>query len=176
MEDKISLFELFTNINRWLEYAERKNAYIFSFFSLMVIFTPFIAKLTSISYLLKISIFCFYIGYLFSLFFTILSIFPITDVSKKIINHGKNKKLKEEDNLLFYGDIYKYSLEEYKQKLIQKYNWQIGDSKLNNDLIGQIIMNSTITSNKLFCFKFSVISAIVSLTEFTICFAVNLIL
>jgi hypothetical protein len=176
MEDKISLVELFTNINRWLEYAEKKNAYIFSFFSLMVIFIPFIEKFTPIRCLLKISIFCFYIGYLFSLFFTVLSIFPITDVSKRIITHGQNKKLKEEDNLLFYGDICKYSLEEYRQKLIQKYNWQLDDSKLNDDLIEQIIMNSTITSNKLFCFKFSVIFTIISVAEFTICFAINSIL
>jgi hypothetical protein len=167
------LFTLFNNINRWLEFAERKNTYTFSFFSLMVIFTPFIGKLTDINCLIKISISVFYLLYVFTIIFTLLSFFPVTKISKKIIEHGKDKKISDNDNLIFYGDIYKYSSQEYITALQNKYKIDLANSELSKNLIDQIIMNANITKNKMEYFKICITLTVIAFAQFAICFSVN---
>jgi hypothetical protein len=120
-KDTALLNNIFNNVNKWLEFAERKNAYIFSFFSLMVIFTPFIGKLTSINSLLKISICIFYVFYIVAIVFTLLSLFPKTNIPQDMVKNGRDKKITERDNLLFFGDISKYSVQEYINVLIKEY-------------------------------------------------------
>ena len=46
---------------------------------------------------------------------------PITKISKALLENGKDKKLRYKDNLIFFQDISKYSLKEYKASLIKKY-------------------------------------------------------
>ena len=174
MDNETILLNVFTNINFWLKYAEKKNTYIFSFFSLMIIFTPFIGKLTSLSTLLKTSICIFYIIYIATMIVTIISLFPKTTISKNETNEEKNKKLMKTDNLLFYGDITKYGRDEYIDRLKEEYKMNICDSLFLIHLIDQIIINSTITQKKMNCFKLSSILTILALVEFTICFGVNL--
>ena len=167
------LFTLFNNINRWLEFAEKKNTYTFSFFSLMIIFTPFIGKLTAINYLIKTSISAFYFLYALTIFFTSLSFFPITKISKKIIENGKDKKINNNDNLIFYGDIYKYSSQEYITALKNKYKIDLENSELSKNLVEQIIINANITRNKMAYFKICIVFIAIALLQFAICFTIN---
>lgn len=169
------LFNIFNNINRWLEFAEKKNTYIFSFFSLIIIFTPFIGKLTSLNLLIKISICIFYLIYIVTITITIISLFPKTDILKDEIENGKNKKIYDKDNLLFYGDISKYSQKEYIEALKNKYNIDVGKNIFAYNLVEQIIINSIITHKKLSCFKITSILTITALIEFAICFGINLL-
>jgi hypothetical protein len=168
------LFALFNNINRWLEFAEKKNTYIFSFFSLMIIFTPFIGKLTEINCLIKISISIFYFLYVLTVGFTSFSFFPITSISKKIIENGKDKKIRNNDNLIFWGDIYKYSSQEYISALKNKFGIDLKESELLKSLIEQIIINSNITRNKMEYFKRCILFTVMALSQFAICFSINL--
>jgi hypothetical protein len=169
-----NLEAIFNNVNRWLEFAEKKNAYVFTFFSLIVIFTPFIGKLTSISDLVKISITILYGLYFLAMITTMLSLFPIINVSKKLIEGGKNKKLCNDDNLIYYGHIYKYSQKEYIAAFCEHYNIELSKNKLTNDFVDQIIINANITRNKMEYFKFSIIFTLFALLQFTVCFAINL--
>jgi hypothetical protein len=174
MEKETTLLNIFNNINRWLEYAEKKNTYIFSLFSLMIIFTPFIGRLSSLNSLIKISIGVFYILYVITMIITIISLFPKTIISKDKLSNGKNKKLKESDNLLFYGDIAKYSREEYMDRLEKKYRINICESEYLIHLVDQIIINSNITQDKMNLFKYTSVLTIIALVEFALCFCINL--
>jgi hypothetical protein len=174
MKDGSILNTIFNNINRWLEFAEKKNAYIFSFFSLMVIFTPFVSKLTYISSLLKISLCIFYALYTITIICTLLSLFPTTKISEEVIKFGMNKKLSNTDNLLFWGDICKYSSEEFKSEISEKYNLEFDSEKLSNDLIDQIIVNARITRNKMEYFKRAVVLTCIAMVQFAICFSISL--
>jgi len=173
MGNTVSVIEIFDNINKWLDFSERKNAYIFSFFSLMVVFTPFINKMTDISIVIKYSLSVFYVLYVFSIIFTLLSFFPITNISRYIIEKGRNKKINDDDNLFFWGHICKYSRDEYKKKLNEKYGLDI-ESKFINDIVEQIIINSNITNNKFVYFKYSVVITVIAFVQFAICMTINI--
>jgi len=170
------LENIFNNVNRWLEFSERKNTYVFSFFSLMAIFTPFINKMTDLSLLLKISTSIFYFFYIATIIITVLSLFPKTDISEKIVEKGQNKKIKENDNLLFFGDISKYSVLEYKNALAKKYKMPEISDAYKDDLVTQIIMNSNITNTKFMYFKLSVKLLCLAMVQFVVCFSVSLFL
>ena len=176
MEQIALLNNIFNNINRWLEFSERKNAFVISFFSLIIIFTPFIEKFTSISPLLKISICIFYVFYIITIFFIILSLFPKTKIARNLTKNGKSKKNKTSDNLLFYGDISKYSVKKYKEAIMEKYKFQDESNGYIDDIVAQIVINSNITNNKMVYFKYSVILTSIAMIQFSICFSITLFL
>jgi hypothetical protein len=175
-KDVVLLNGIFHNVNKWLEFAERKNTYIFSFFSLIVIFTPFIGKLTSIGYLLKISICLFYAFYIVTIIFTLLSVFPKTNISQDLVKNGRDKKINGKDNLLFFGDISKYSVQEYTNVLIKEYKLPETPNKYTSDIITQIVINSNIVNTKMAYFKKSVILICIAMIQFSICFSISLFL
>jgi hypothetical protein len=174
MDNESRLTTIFNNVNQWLKFAEKKNTYVLTFFSLIVIFTPFISTLTTINTLIKVSITILYFFYLLAMICTIFSLFPVTCISKKIIERGKDKKIKEDDNLIFYGHIFKYSKEEYINSMKKYYGMELQNNKLLCDLVEQIIINSNIARNKMEYFKFSIVFTILSLSQFTVCFIINL--
>jgi hypothetical protein len=167
---------IFNNVNKWLEFSEKKNTYVFSFFSLMIIFTPFIGKLTNLSLLLKISTSIFYFFYIITITITVLSLFPKTDISEKIVKKGRDKKITENDNLLFFGDISKYSVVEYKNALAKKYKMSETLDAYKDDLVTQIIINSNIANTKLVYFKISVKLLCLAMVQFAICLSISFFL
>jgi len=170
------LENIFNNVNKWLEFSERKNTYVFSFFSLMVIFTPFINKLSDLSLLLKINTSIFYFFYIITIIITVKSLSPKIDISEKIVEKGRDKKIKENDNLLFFGDISKYSVVEYKNALANKYKMPEIQDAYKDDLVTQIIMNSNIANTKFMYFKLSVKLLCLAMVQFVVCFSVSLFL
>ena len=109
MNEENCLLTIFGNVNRWLDYAERKNTILFSSFSAFSFFS-IISKHDN--NLQQPQVIGTVVLYLFSLFFILLSLFPMTKISRKLLSNGKNRKLLDSDNLLFYGDIAKYSSDE----------------------------------------------------------------
>ena len=99
----------------------------------------------------------FIILYVIALFVSVLSLFPNIKISQKLLTFGKNKKINKSDNLLFYGDVSKYSFDEYKKVLIDEYKFEDRELKLDDDLLKQIIINSNIAVFKYKCFKLSLI-------------------
>jgi len=118
----------------------------------------------------------FYLLYIITIIFILLSIFPKTEISKSLIENGSDKKTNKRDNLLFYGDISKYSVAEYKEAIMRKYKIQDETNGYIDDIVAQIIVNSDITNNKMRYFKISVILTSVAMIQFGICFSISLFL
>lgn len=173
MDESTCLEFIFSNVNHWLEHAERKNTFIFSAFSLISLSSIVGTIQTYTSFWVKIGSIVTIAIYLFSLLFTLFLLFPITRFSKSILENGEDRKLKLDDNLLFYGDIVKYSADEYRQKISEKYSLNF-EKGVHKDLIKQIIVNSHITNNKYKCFKISSILLFIAILQFSILFSFSL--
>ena len=173
MDESTCLEFIFSNVNHWLEHAERKNTFIFSAFSLISLSSIVGTIQTYTSFWIKIGSIVTIVIYLFSLLFTLFLLFPITRFSKSILENGEDRKLKLDDNLLFYGDIVKYSADEYRQKISEKYSLNF-EKGVHKDLIKQIIVNSHITTNKYKCFKISSILLFIAILQFSILFSFSL--
>ncbi len=148
MDDK--LWRIFENVNSWLKYAENKNAYILAFIG---------AQLTLLS-LLKfqitewIMVSFIFLGLCFLV--CILSFYPKTIISRWLYDlASSNKAPHDDDNLLFYGDITKYSVNQYIE-VMQKYlDCKIKGNKYLQDICGQIVVNSNIANAKFNMYKMS---------------------
>ena len=172
MNEENCLLTILNNVNDWLNYAERKNTILFSSFSVFSLFS-IISKhnhnLQQLETIITIVL------YLVSLFFILLSLFPMTKISRKLLSNGKNKKLLDSDNLLFYGDIAKYSSDEYLEKIKKQYFSNIKDTRVNHDLVDQIVTNANIAFNKFSCFKISTVLLFITIIQYFIFAGITLI-
>ena len=176
MKDDDILEKIFKNVNDWLNFAERKNTTILSIFGFITIFSVLNyghSFENNIAWPLKIGIIVYLVSYLCVLVATIISLMPVTEMENKLINGDKNKKFKDSDNLWFYGDIIKYSQDEYKDALEKKEVKEF--SEVYKQLIPQIIINSHIASKKYSCFKFSAWAIGIGIFVSIACFIINLI-
>jgi len=156
MSEKIDFWKIFENINRWLEYAERKNISLFTLLSIIPLLVILITSTANINNFLKPFLIIFLGLYIATLIITIISLFPKIKISKYILEFGNDKKIIEKDNLFFYGHIIKYSADEYRKSLVTKYSIKESEiTRFEIDLIEQIIINSSITNNKLKAFQWS---------------------
>ena len=90
--------------------------------------------------------------------FTLYSFFPKTKVPVVYKYFSKvESKPQEEDNLLFYGHIIKYSKLKYIDSIEKYFGIDIKGTKYLEDLCGQIVINSQIATRKYSIFKFSVL-------------------
>jgi len=174
MDENMCLEFIFSNVNHWLDHAERKNTFIFSAFSLISLSSIVGSIQTYTSFWIKIGSVITIVIYLIPLFFTLRLVFPMTRFSKLVLEKSKDKKLKKDDNLLFFGDIIKYSADEYRQTISKKYSLKLKKRGIHNDLIKQIIVNSHITNNKYKCFKISSILLFIAILQFSILFSFSL--
>lgn len=98
--------------------------------------------------------------YITSLVISLYSFYP---QGKNININDKMKDCREEDNLLFWDDIAKYSLKDY----IECVNNQMGfekdnGSKIETMYVEEIITNARIAKRKYQSFKWSVIVSIIA--------------
>lgn len=146
MEEK--LWAIFRTVNTWLEFAEKKNAYLLTFVGLQ--FTLIKACSLPTNFWL---IGCI-ITLLLSLLLCILSFFPVTGMAEYIYKlTARQKKPEDTDNLLFYNHIAKYSADEYVAAMEKYLKGAIKNDKYLTDLCLQIVANSTITDEKFELFK-----------------------
>ena len=142
------LEKIFSNINNWLTFAEAKNAAIIAF-NIAVISVLFsgtdILGQTLFFYLINIMI-------IVSTGLALLAFMP---------DMGNNRKtfggIEEQDNLLLYSHIVKYTKEKYLIALYKKYFNSIKQesdlSKRELDYADEITYNAKITVNKYECFR-----------------------
>ena len=140
---------IFANINDWLKFAEAKHTgmlilnsgVIFGLFTVLKDYQYYLPKTA-----ILLSLICFGLSMLFS----IVSLYPsshnIQPRRKKITN----------PNLYFNQHISMLNVEDFKSELI-KIDTNYKFDKLDDDLIYQIIINSTIATRKYKLFKFSTI-------------------
>lgn len=155
------------SVNYWLQFAETKNAATIAFVSavLAIIHSSNIIN----NEVFKIII---TIGYIVSLSISLCSYFPITKsipIIKKIpiiknITTTKNFNAfvsdgtyKEKDNYLFWGDIAKYSVDDYLKLVNVDFggNSENSSTPLEEKYAEEIIINARIAKTKYDLFEFS---------------------
>lgn len=147
MEANSELKYIFANVNDWLKFAEAKHGGLIVLNAGLVVgilssysnIQSFIYKPT-----ILIGIICFGI----SVFLSIISQFPVTQ------NIFYNKKTVQNPNLYFFGHLSHFDsqtlIDEYK-----KVETGFAPSKLDTDLINQILVNARIARAKFGFFKFA---------------------
>ena len=153
--DKMDFYE--KNLDRigyWLQFAEAKNAAVIAFVVavLAVIWTSKLSDNICIATI--ISVF-----YIIALIISLYSFYP---KDKDLNVNIKIEDYNERDNLLFWSDIAKYSLEDYI-KVINEYMQFEKDNKseIENMYVEEIISNARIAKIKYQKFKCSVVMSII---------------
>lgn len=173
-KDNSILEKIFKNVNDWLSFAEKKNTTILSVFGFITIFSVlnFVKEFSSADIFMKVGSGIYLISYVVVLVSSIVSLMPVTNIQEKLVNGDKNKKIKETDNLWFYGDIIKYNMDEYITALSKK--GCCGFDEIYEQLISQIIVNSHIASKKYACFKVSSWSIAIGIVGSIGCFLISI--
>lgn len=162
------LWSIFENINSWLKYAEGKNAYILAFIGAEITLLNFL----NVQYDFWLGASFVFLGLCF--FICLISFFPKTAIPGWLYYFVKSKQLPSDfDNLLFYGDIAKYSIKGYIKKLSEWFNYKIEDDKYLENLCGQILINAGIASEKFKIFKTSFWSLLIGQVFVIISFLVQ---
>ena len=133
---------IFSNVNSWLNFAEAKNAALMAFNIAMLAVTWGSTENAGKNIL----------------FYGVnLAIVISTIIALKSFKPDKGKCKKENDNLLFYEDIAKYSKESYLIALYKKYQDTVKTEdellKREIDYADEITYNAKIIVQKYKCFK-----------------------
>lgn len=163
------LDKVFSNVNSWLSFAEAKNA---ANIALVVACIAAIISLDSINDLLYIICILFSISGICSL----ISFLP--RLGDKIVRKCPKlaeklvKKKDENDNLLFFEAIKKYSGNEFVEQVSKSYlktNKKVF-SRYQIDLANEIVYNSDIVSRKYKFFKVAAYLDVIAFVLFLVCF------
>ena len=177
-----NLKDIFNNVNEWLKFAEAKNGILIALLG-TALFT-LLDKSTSILFLNNISIsnntlvIKFDINLFVSLYLVFLIIFLVIAISIMLISFlpqtkqvFKIKDIKNEnDNSLFYGDIIKYTPEEYLE-FIEPDRENFSRSEL--DYAYQIVINSHIAYKKYKYFELALLAILSGILTVLGAFLVN---
>ena len=168
------LDKVFSNVNSWLNFAETKNA---ANIALVVACIAAIFSLDSMNVLLYVicilftfSGICSLISFLPRLGQKIVRKFP--KLEEKIIK--KKVRKDENDNLLFFEAIKKYSGNEYAKQVSKLYfkTSKKDFSKYQLDLADEIVYNSDIASRKYKFFKVAAYLDVVAFMLLAVCFII----
>jgi len=147
MEAKSELKYIFANINEWLKFAEAKHGGLVVLNAGLVV--GILSSYTNIQNfiykpIILIGIICFGI----SVFISIISQFPVTQ------NIFYNKKSISNPNLYFFGHLAHFETQTFVDEM-KKVDANFSLTKLDTDLVNQILVNSRITQAKFTFFKFA---------------------
>ncbi|WP_076924012.1 Pycsar system effector family protein [Pseudoalteromonas sp. EB27] len=143
MDEKLSA--IFSNINDWLKYAETKSATLIAGNGALIFGFSRLSLSENINcYASYYLIFCSLLS-LISLSICLLSVMPALNMPWESKPKGKY----DNDNILFFGHIAKYSTSSYLTKLADKIGEKTPDfTGYQKDLAFQIITNATIANRK----------------------------
>ena len=147
MESKTELKYIFANINEWLKFAEAKHG------GLVVLNVGLLVGILSSydkihTFLIKQAVLTGIICFGVSVFISIISQFPKTQ------NLFYNKKKVDNANLYFFGHLTHFDLKSFIHEF-KKADANFVPTKLDNDLINQILVNARITQAKFTLFKYA---------------------
>jgi hypothetical protein len=144
---------IFENTNRWLAFAEAKNAAIITFTGALIL--GILNSLQNLNTLVTFfSITILIPIFIISFFISFLSTFSIMDkfynFISKIFKIDNGVKDANKDNFYYYGDIRKYDEQEYLDFFKEHYSIILPTthSKVEKALASQIIINSKIAWRK----------------------------
>jgi len=145
------LWRIFENVNKLLEYAEKKNGIVLVFIGFQLTFLNVLSA--------KIDAWLLFALIILGLCFlsTLWSFFPVTKIS--LLSRFYSNAFEEtsnEDNLLFYEHIRKYSHKDYSDAISKYFGVDVKGQKNLEDLCAQIVENSKIAAKKFNIFKVTV--------------------
>ena len=139
------LRDSFNNVNEWLRYSERKNAYLFTALAIQITLLKIFDSAFEKNAFFILSV--IFLGVSFLL--TVMTFLPETWFSNTILFWSEsNDRPGQSDNLIFYGHIIKYSVNNYISALEEQYKVKIKGNKYLEDLCNQIVVNSGIANRK----------------------------
>ena len=168
------LESIFKNVNDWLKFAEEKHA-VYIAFSGVAIFgvLNILKEYTKLDIFFKIYLISFLIFLIAGIIISLLSFIPITKLSSNQKKSNKN----EINNLLYFGNIQKYTDTDYLTSLYNAYNLITSEyNKIEKDYALQIIINSKICYRKYKYFRISLwllISGILTPVIGVICYLIT---
>lgn len=147
MESKSELKYIFANINEWLKFAEAKHGGLIVLNAGLVV--GILSSYTNIqNFIFKPTILIGTICFGISVFLSIISQFPVTQ------NIFYNKKVIANPNLYFFGHLSHFDNQTFIDEF-KKVDMDFTPSKLDIDLINQILVNARIAQAKFGFFKFA---------------------
>lgn len=166
------LFATLSMVNDWLKFAEAKNTGLLTFCGgVGAAVATMLAASSGVSSEWRI-------GLLVSVFFlflscpiTLISFFPQTNLWKRI------SKIKDDpcddDNLFFFGHLYKYTPNKLVQAMANSYladprDKEFKPSKYHYDIAAQVVINAQIARTKYRLFSFALIVAMLALAAPTL--------
>jgi len=159
---KPELIDIYKNINDMVRFGETKNS---GFIALNVgmIFTIFVNYYKLIEYVFSYGLIIAAFFFCIAIITSLSSLFPV------IKNQIVDKHVLENPNLYFFGDLSQLDLELFT-KFMQKDDPEFVPSKMQEDLMNQILINSRIALGKFKLFKFSVTFTITGIIIVAIAF------
>ena len=149
------LWKVFDNVNRWLDFAEKKNGVILFGWGLIgVLFSEKLRDRLGFTCLVQClssaAVIIFFVAWLYALF----SFLPRTKIDYALVLLGNESKKPNPpgDNLLFFGDIAKYDRDSYLAALQDEYGTKSRSDRTAGDLCSQAIQNANIALRKYRCF------------------------
>ncbi|SIR06414.1 hypothetical protein SAMN05920897_1323 [Alkalispirochaeta americana] len=168
-----NLMGLYVSINEWLKYAEAKNAILLPIFiAIFLGVLTILLQITITNICLKIYLYNILIFTALGVFSTVLSFYP--NLKRPFLFKGNKSN---NDNLLYFGDIQKYTVLDFETAYYEKYS--INEKPKNSfakEYINQIIINSKITYTKFTYFKIGVFLLLSAFISIVISFLIVLFL
>jgi hypothetical protein len=145
-----ALWKIFDTIDNVLKYAENKNTYILTFIGTQLTVIKFLNM--HFDFWLKSSL----LFLALCVFLVICSFFPKSEITAWLYYLANlHRKPAKNDNLLYFGDIVKYSVDEYIDRLEQMMGKKIRGNEYFEQLCRQIVINAEIANEKFNIFKAS---------------------
>lgn len=151
------LLRIFDLVNDWLRFAEAKNGALLAFCSAAIFgLLKFPGDWVVITPSFKAGLAVVVVFLLLAILISIWSFLPQTTRLEIILWPAADER-KETDNLIFFGDICKYSAEDLFDRLCDRYSAPNEHSHQQRqylqDLANQVVVNSKITMRKFRLFQ-----------------------
>lgn len=148
------LWKIYGLVKSWLEYAEKKNAILFTIVGLEMGALKFLETQLDSKYL-AITLIMLAAAF----FVALVSFCPKTDRLFFLKKAHPPEDLGDA-NLLFYGDIKKFSIDSYIDAIEKRYGIEVRDDRLAKDLCDQVVILAQIASSKFTMFKVALFFAL----------------
>ena len=152
---KQTLKYIYSIVYENMKFAEAKHSIVLTLASAVIAFsTTFFSTIVRQNLFVIASIIFALIAILYSF---------VALIARKV--RAKQKRPKDNDNLLFYKDILRYNEETYIDKIKRKYSFTTiyKPDKMDYDLAKEIIITSKLASLKFLYFNFAVLFLIASI-------------
>ena len=143
------LWRIYDLIKSWVEYAEKKNAILFTIGGMELTALKLLAGQQDTNSTL------FWITFLLLAFPCIIALISFYPRTKRWDPEDKDKcsENKTHKNLLFYGDIATCSVDSYISALEKNYGIKVRGDKIAEDICNQIVILAHIANSKFRMFK-----------------------